>query len=73
MFLRGLSIRIGECDVPSQPMLEWLCLKLLGAAQLMSCTLSRCSRAFMYPFCIPCCIRTYLKILYVFANTLLFT
>ncbi|KAA8588334.1 hypothetical protein FQN60_001528 [Etheostoma spectabile] len=44
---RGLSIKAGECDVPSQPMLEWLCLKVLGAAQLMSCTLSRCSRAFV--------------------------
>ncbi|XP_078117683.1 nucleolus and neural progenitor protein isoform X1 [Sander vitreus] len=43
---RGLSIKAGECDVPSQPMLEWLCLKVLGAAQLMSCTLNRCSRAF---------------------------
>ncbi|XP_035507263.2 nucleolus and neural progenitor protein isoform X3 [Scophthalmus maximus] len=43
---RGVSIRTGECDVPSQPTLEWLCLKVLGAAQLMSCTLSRCSRAF---------------------------
>ncbi|XP_070694279.1 nucleolus and neural progenitor protein isoform X2 [Pempheris klunzingeri] len=44
---RGLSIKSGECDVPSQPMLEWLCLKVLGAAQLMSCTLNRCSRAFI--------------------------
>ncbi|XP_028447509.1 nucleolus and neural progenitor protein [Perca flavescens] len=43
---RGLSIKAGECDVPSQPMLEWLCLKVLGAAQLMICTLNRCSRAF---------------------------
>ncbi|XP_038576103.1 LOW QUALITY PROTEIN: nucleolus and neural progenitor protein [Micropterus salmoides] len=43
---RGLGIKAGECDVPSQPMLEWLCLKVLGAAQLMSCTLNRCSRAF---------------------------
>lgn len=45
-FQRGLSIKSGECDVPSQPKLEWLCLKVLGAAQLMSCTLNRCSRAF---------------------------
>ncbi|KAK2906262.1 nucleolus and neural progenitor protein isoform X1 [Channa argus] len=44
---RGLSIRCGEGDVPSQPMLEWLCLKVLGAAQLMSCTLSRCNKAFI--------------------------
>ncbi|XP_026231489.1 nucleolus and neural progenitor protein [Anabas testudineus] len=44
---RGVSIKIGECDVPSQPMLEWLCLKLLGAAQLVSCTLNRCNKAFI--------------------------
>ncbi|XP_051260516.1 nucleolus and neural progenitor protein [Dicentrarchus labrax] len=44
---RALSIKAGECDVPSQPLLEWLCLKVLGAAQLMSCTLNRCSRAFL--------------------------
>ncbi|CAB1457560.1 unnamed protein product [Pleuronectes platessa] len=43
---RNLSIKTGSCDVPSQPMLEWLCLKVLGAAQLMSCTLDRCCRAF---------------------------
>uniref|UniRef100_H3C582 Nucleolus and neural progenitor protein-like N-terminal domain-containing protein n=1 Tax=Tetraodon nigroviridis TaxID=99883 RepID=H3C582_TETNG len=35
----------GECDVPSQPFLEWLCLRVLGAGHLMSCSLSRCSRA----------------------------
>ncbi|XP_068590682.1 nucleolus and neural progenitor protein [Cebidichthys violaceus] len=45
-FQRGLSMEAGQCDVPSQPMLEWLCLKVLGAGRLMSCTLSRCSRAF---------------------------
>ncbi|KAG7241724.1 hypothetical protein INR49_025189 [Caranx melampygus] len=44
---RSFGIKAGECDVPSQPMLEWLCLKVLGAAQLMSCTLNRCSRAFV--------------------------
>ncbi|KAG7503912.1 hypothetical protein JOB18_047018 [Solea senegalensis] len=44
---RGVSIKTGECDVPSQPTLEWLCLKVLGAGQLMSCTLDRCSRAFI--------------------------
>ncbi|XP_030614854.1 nucleolus and neural progenitor protein [Archocentrus centrarchus] len=44
---RQLSIKDGECVVPSQPMLEWICLKVLGAAQLMSCTLNRCSRAFI--------------------------
>ncbi|KAM9342173.1 nucleolus and neural progenitor protein [Pholidichthys leucotaenia] len=45
---RQLSIKNGECDVPSQPMLEWTCLKVLGGARLMSCTLSRCSRAFLF-------------------------
>ncbi|XP_068602798.1 nucleolus and neural progenitor protein [Brachionichthys hirsutus] len=44
---RVLSIKTGEGDVPSQPFLEWLCLKVLGGAQLMSCTLDRCSRAFI--------------------------
>ncbi|XP_060909733.1 nucleolus and neural progenitor protein [Labrus mixtus] len=43
---RKLGVKVGECDVPSQPRLEWLCLKVLGAAKLMSRTLSRCSRAF---------------------------
>ncbi|KAF3842938.1 hypothetical protein F7725_001787 [Dissostichus mawsoni] len=47
---RGLSITAGVCELPSQPMLEWLCLKVLGAAKLMSCTLNRCSRTFSYPF-----------------------
>ncbi|XP_028993306.1 nucleolus and neural progenitor protein [Betta splendens] len=45
---RGVSLKTGNCGVPSQPMLEWLGLKLLGAAQLMSCTLTRCSRAFIF-------------------------
>ncbi|XP_049895864.1 nucleolus and neural progenitor protein, partial [Epinephelus moara] len=43
---RKLSMEAGECDIPSQPMLEWLCLKMLGGAQVMSCTLRCCSRAF---------------------------
>uniref|UniRef100_A0A3Q3VZX3 Nucleolus and neural progenitor protein-like N-terminal domain-containing protein n=1 Tax=Mola mola TaxID=94237 RepID=A0A3Q3VZX3_MOLML len=42
-----LNIKAGEGDVPSQPFLEWLCLKVLGAGQLMACALSRCSRAFI--------------------------
>lgn len=46
---RGLSFKAGECDVPSQPMLEWLCLKVLGGAQLMSCSLNHCNKAFSYP------------------------
>ncbi|KAM6984991.1 testis-expressed protein 30, partial [Aplochiton taeniatus] len=37
----------GDITVPSQPALEWYCLKVLGAAQLMSCVLQRCTRAFV--------------------------
>ncbi|XP_014865205.1 PREDICTED: protein nepro homolog [Poecilia mexicana] len=43
----ALCSKKGDCDVPSQPMLEWTCLKVLGAGKLLSCTLSRCSRAFI--------------------------
>lgn len=48
---RDAGAEIGECDVPSQPMLEWLCLKLLGASSLLARTLERCTQAFMYPKC----------------------
>uniref|UniRef100_A0A3P9HBY7 Nucleolus and neural progenitor protein-like N-terminal domain-containing protein n=1 Tax=Oryzias latipes TaxID=8090 RepID=A0A3P9HBY7_ORYLA len=44
---RGLGLKTGECSVPSQPTLEWTCLKVLGAADLLSCCLQRCSRAFL--------------------------
>uniref|UniRef100_A0A8C2D9T5 Nucleolus and neural progenitor protein n=1 Tax=Cyprinus carpio TaxID=7962 RepID=A0A8C2D9T5_CYPCA len=44
---RDAGAEIGECDVPSQPMLEWLCLKLLGASSLLARTLERCTQAFM--------------------------
>uniref|UniRef100_A0A3Q4H885 Nucleolus and neural progenitor protein n=1 Tax=Neolamprologus brichardi TaxID=32507 RepID=A0A3Q4H885_NEOBR len=43
---RQLSIKDGQCFVPSQPTLEWICLKVLGAARLMSCTLRRCTACF---------------------------
>uniref|UniRef100_A0A668TH60 Nucleolus and neural progenitor protein-like N-terminal domain-containing protein n=1 Tax=Oreochromis aureus TaxID=47969 RepID=A0A668TH60_OREAU len=43
---RQLSIKDGQCFVPSQPRLEWICLKVLGAARLMSCALSRCTACF---------------------------
>lgn len=46
-FQRDAGAEIGECDVPSQPMLEWLCLKLLGASSLLARTLERCTQAFM--------------------------
>ncbi|XP_061774455.1 nucleolus and neural progenitor protein isoform X2 [Nerophis ophidion] len=44
---RKLSKKVEECELPSQPMLEWLCLKVLGAAQLMICTMKRCSKGFV--------------------------
>ncbi|KAJ0070024.1 hypothetical protein NL108_000274 [Boleophthalmus pectinirostris] len=44
---RNVGKKTGECTVPSQPMLEWLCLKILGAANLINRTLQRCSRAFL--------------------------
>uniref|UniRef100_A0A1A8LMK1 Chromosome 3 open reading frame 17 n=1 Tax=Nothobranchius pienaari TaxID=704102 RepID=A0A1A8LMK1_9TELE len=42
-----LCTKSGECNVPSQPTLEWTCLKVLGASKLLSCTLTRCKRAFI--------------------------
>uniref|UniRef100_A0A8C5NET4 Nucleolus and neural progenitor protein-like N-terminal domain-containing protein n=1 Tax=Gouania willdenowi TaxID=441366 RepID=A0A8C5NET4_GOUWI len=44
---RKLGLKTGECDVPSQPTLEWVCLKVLGASRLSTCTLTRCSKAFL--------------------------
>lgn len=44
---RQLGIKVGQCEVPSQPMLEWFCLKALGAASLMRCVLHHCTRAFI--------------------------
>lgn len=49
VFFRGVGIKTGECVVPSQPFLEWFCLKVLGAIKLLSCTVNRCSTAFLYP------------------------
>ncbi|XP_016400819.1 nucleolus and neural progenitor protein isoform X1 [Sinocyclocheilus rhinocerous] len=46
-FQRDAGAEVGECDVPSQPMLEWLCLKLLGASSLLARTLERCTQAFI--------------------------
>ncbi|XP_059355347.1 nucleolus and neural progenitor protein [Carassius carassius] len=45
-FQRDAGAEVGECDVPSQPMLEWLCLKLLGASSLLARTLERSTQAF---------------------------
>ncbi|XP_056611044.1 nucleolus and neural progenitor protein [Triplophysa dalaica] len=44
---RDAGTDVGECDVPSQPMLEWICLKLLGASSLLARTLERCTKAFL--------------------------
>ncbi|XP_073702294.1 nucleolus and neural progenitor protein [Garra rufa] len=41
------GVEIGKCDAPSQPMLEWLCLKLLGASSLLARTQERCTHAFI--------------------------
>lgn len=46
---RTLSITTGERDLPSQPMLEWISLKVLGASKLLICMMARCSKAFLYP------------------------
>ncbi|XP_077072152.1 nucleolus and neural progenitor protein isoform X2 [Siphateles boraxobius] len=46
-FQRDAGAEVGELDVPSQPMLEWLCLKLLGASSLSARTLERCTQAFI--------------------------
>ncbi|XP_064167280.1 nucleolus and neural progenitor protein isoform X1 [Anguilla rostrata] len=43
---RLVGKRTGQCEVPSQPTLEWMCLKVLGACKLMICMAERCSRAF---------------------------
>ncbi|XP_051564691.1 nucleolus and neural progenitor protein isoform X2 [Myxocyprinus asiaticus] len=45
-FQRDTGTEVGECDVPSQPMLEWFCLKILGASSLLARTLERCIHAF---------------------------
>ncbi|XP_057191891.1 nucleolus and neural progenitor protein isoform X2 [Triplophysa rosa] len=46
-YQRDAGTDVGECDVPSQPMLEWVCLKLLGASSLLARTLERCTQAFL--------------------------
>ncbi|KAK2850332.1 hypothetical protein Q7C36_009115 [Tachysurus vachellii] len=43
---RNVGVDAGYCDVPSQPKLEWFCLKLLGASSLMCRTLDQCTKAF---------------------------
>ncbi|XP_062861904.1 nucleolus and neural progenitor protein isoform X2 [Trichomycterus rosablanca] len=44
---RNVGVDVGHCSVPSQPMLEWFSLKLLGASSLLSRTLDHCSKAFL--------------------------
>ncbi|XP_072542739.1 nucleolus and neural progenitor protein [Salminus brasiliensis] len=43
---RDVGLDVGHCDVPSQPVLEWFCLKLLGASGLLARTLDQCTKAF---------------------------
>ncbi|KAI1899085.1 hypothetical protein AGOR_G00057850 [Albula goreensis] len=43
---RTLGKQTGECAVPSQPMLEWQGLKVLGACKLLLCLAQRCTKAF---------------------------
>ncbi|KAF4086848.1 hypothetical protein AMELA_G00089080 [Ameiurus melas] len=43
---RDVGVDVGHCDVPSQPMLEWFCLKVLGASSLLCRTLDQCTKAF---------------------------
>ncbi|KAJ8252964.1 hypothetical protein GJAV_G00207670 [Gymnothorax javanicus] len=43
---RLLGKRTGQCEVPSQPTLEWMCLKVLGACKLMIRLADRCCQAF---------------------------
>ncbi|KAG7261850.1 hypothetical protein CRUP_006911 [Coryphaenoides rupestris] len=45
--LRKQFSMIGDCQVPSQPMLEWIVLKVLGAARLLTRVMDHCSRAFV--------------------------
>ncbi|KAL2080796.1 hypothetical protein ACEWY4_022649 [Coilia grayii] len=44
---RSAGLELGECDVPSQACVEWVCVKMLGGAGLLSRLLDRCSRAFI--------------------------
>ncbi|KAK0151853.1 Nucleolus and neural progenitor protein [Merluccius polli] len=46
---RSPGLHAAEYGVPSQPMLEWTSLKVLGAARLLTCVMDYCSRSFMYP------------------------
>ncbi|XP_066542857.1 nucleolus and neural progenitor protein [Hoplias malabaricus] len=43
---REMGVDVGFCNVPSQPLLEWTCLKLLGASSLLCRTLDQCTKAF---------------------------
>ncbi|CAL8320493.1 unnamed protein product [Merluccius merluccius] len=44
---RSPSLNAGEYGVPSQPMLEWVSLKVLGAARLLNCVMDYCIRSFI--------------------------
>ncbi|XP_062391221.1 nucleolus and neural progenitor protein [Sardina pilchardus] len=44
---RTVGLECGECEVPSQAMQEWVCVKMVGGAQLLTRLLDHCSRAFI--------------------------
>ncbi|XP_041926657.1 nucleolus and neural progenitor protein [Alosa sapidissima] len=44
---RTMGLECGECEVPSQAILEWTCVKMVGGAHLLTCLLDHCSRAFI--------------------------
>lgn len=46
---RTVGLECGECDVPSQAFLEWVCVKMVGGACLFTRLLDCCSRTFVYP------------------------
>ncbi|KAL4608954.1 hypothetical protein GN956_G24290 [Arapaima gigas] len=45
--LRRVMTEMGQCEVPSQPTLEWFCLKVLGASKLLVSLVDHCSHAFV--------------------------
>ncbi|KAF7709243.1 hypothetical protein HF521_016093 [Silurus meridionalis] len=44
---RTVGVDVGQCEVPSQPMLEWFCLKLLGGSSLLCRSMDQCTKAFL--------------------------
>ncbi|XP_028848136.1 nucleolus and neural progenitor protein isoform X2 [Denticeps clupeoides] len=44
---RTVGLQCGTCEVPSQPVLEWVCLKVLGGARLLGRLVDQCSTTFI--------------------------